>query len=446
MKKTPYLLPVEESPKPSNAFAKIANYQNAFLLESLPPLKNSSRYTFLGYNAIKTFSSHGGYVTVDGHTFIDKPSDALKKFIDSARGLPVDNYLPFYGGLVGFLSFDWGLEFRNLQNRSHNDLGIPDCFLSIYDTVYVYDHLEEFGWVVSLGLNPDLSSDSALAKRRAYSFLDEIKEEKATLEISPTAFYDILSDHNENDLTRFENWIRKDDIKTVQDTEHFHSSTKLTPFETYLTLKKHYDIPYASFINSGDHQIISFSPEITLRGQENLIKISSAKGIFKQKTDPKEKNKQLAELMSTFAGKNNSLISKLERIEANKFCQASSVKVSDSPKIQSHDDHFIITNETEGKKRKDFDLVDFLGHFMTISTQANSLNQNSGDTKHNLQGGSLGYISANGNFCFAIAQQPIIIKENVAHFYTHGKLDHKTTLDQIKSKIQPINPLTVSNL
>ena len=56
--------------------------------------------------------------------------------------IPSYKNLPhFWGGWVGYISYEAGSHFESLPKRKHNDLGLPDAYFMQVYRVIVYDHI-----------------------------------------------------------------------------------------------------------------------------------------------------------------------------------------------------------------------------------------------------------------------------------------------------------------
>lgn len=157
MSEHPYSFPIRWQGDAIDAYAPFADRKGAFCL----PI--DKRYTLIGWEPLTTFSATGGFVTVDHHTRIDSPTQALQEFVAPFQQLPRDPYFPFYSGLVGYMSPAWGTDTAKDPNRGD----LPDAWFGVYDTVIVYDDIEKRLTVVSIGLDTDMHPHSVLAEERA---------------------------------------------------------------------------------------------------------------------------------------------------------------------------------------------------------------------------------------------------------------------------------------
>ncbi|MGC3976022.1 MAG: hypothetical protein QM771_16795 [Nitrospira sp.] len=59
----------------------------------------------------------------------------MSAMIPQPDGLP-----PFFGGAVGYLSYDLVRSFESLPTLASDDLGLPDLHMAFFDAVVAVDH------------------------------------------------------------------------------------------------------------------------------------------------------------------------------------------------------------------------------------------------------------------------------------------------------------------
>ena len=116
----------------------------SFLLESGNGTNATARYSFFGNHPYLTLTGRaqdysmkadGHITTAHGYAF-----DAFRQaFADSTIPQP-DGLPPFYGGAVGYLSYDLVRSFESLPTLASDDLGLPDLHMAFFDTVAAVDH------------------------------------------------------------------------------------------------------------------------------------------------------------------------------------------------------------------------------------------------------------------------------------------------------------------
>lgn len=278
----PYLRPLPQPMAVPLALARIGQSTHSFCLDA------AGRYTFLGHRPVATFASYAGLILrtqgATQHQSIDAPVAALRRFAGLLDGLPVDPYLPFYGGLVGFVSFEWG---ANVARPGHDGdaSDIPDTWFGLFDTVLVIDHIEHTAYIASLGLDDALCPRSALAQARA--------EQLAELLCEGTSSHVPTPSHR----THRETFpLSAEDLTPVSPRRHYQQAARtiqqhlwqgvaekvnlapryvgLLPDEAWAIharLREDNPTPYGMFLNVGAIQFCSASPTCFLKLQGRTL-------------------------------------------------------------------------------------------------------------------------------------------------------------------------------
>jgi para-aminobenzoate synthetase component 1 len=245
---------------------KLINRPYCFFLDSSDQKKG--RYSFVGIDPVKIFSSSGGFITIDGHTVIDDPVQALVKFEASIKSLPQDPYLPFHGGLVGFVGHGWPHNPADTNQYSH----IPDAWFGLYDTILTIDHLEDSCFVSSLGLDETCKPDLDRAKWKCEHLLNILDLRK----ISPDNSYIIrtLMPDPATDFSEYEYVKTIDNAKEhlhskewlhINVAQRFYSPVATSAWAIHKHLRAKNPTPYASFMRCGSFEISSPSPSCFLK-------------------------------------------------------------------------------------------------------------------------------------------------------------------------------------
>lgn len=131
---------------PFELYRRLAStHRPSFLLESANGRQGTARYSFFGNEPYLTLSGRGqehrieeaGRVTVTaGSSF-----EALGRILDGSVISPPKGIPPFFGGAVGYLSYDLVRSFESLPSLATDDIGLPDLHLACFDLVAAVDHL-----------------------------------------------------------------------------------------------------------------------------------------------------------------------------------------------------------------------------------------------------------------------------------------------------------------
>ncbi|WP_455388041.1 chorismate-binding protein, partial [Petrachloros mirabilis] len=122
---------------PLDLYVKIASpSQPSFLLESGTSLSGEPHYSFLGCSPIATVANDISAM----HGPTKDPFAALRQAITGPRIERTQALPPFFGGAVGYFSYDFVRHFETLPSMALKDLPIPDLHFALFDLVAAIDH------------------------------------------------------------------------------------------------------------------------------------------------------------------------------------------------------------------------------------------------------------------------------------------------------------------
>ncbi|MCX8089658.1 MAG: aminodeoxychorismate synthase component I [Verrucomicrobiae bacterium] len=280
--------------------------------------------------------------------------------------------LPFpLGGCFGY----WGYDLKNfvepkLRRRALNDLELPDCHLGFYDSLVVFDHRLGRAWIVATGLAADGSRSAARAREQA-AFWQAVVERAGSESESPgvsvsasTASDDagtatpaevrsnLTRDQFLVAVERAQRYIRSGDIYQVNLSQRLSAPCAMTGRELFLRLLAASPAPFAAYLDCGDFEIASSSPEQFLRLSGAHVLTRPIKGTRPRSPDPvrdaqlawelQTSPKELAELV---------MITDLLRNDLGKVCEFGSVQVPDLARLERYPQVQHLVSTVEGRLR-----------------------------------------------------------------------------------------------
>lgn len=427
----PIVIPVQLNGGLVNKFGAIANIQGSFFLDSVTTDIKEGRYSFAGYNPIHTLSSKGGFVTIDGRTVIDNPLTALKRFTKLARGLDVeDKYLPFMGGLVGFIGFEWGNNWGALSSDSE----IPDLAFGLYDTILTYDHLEKCAFISSFGLKEDGSTDVSLAKSRAEKFAKLLQSGESTIWRSCESYPPLTGKHPVISSLNKDLFIGG--VKTLKKEEHlplfareFRSPTHKSPWQTYLDIRHENQSAYAAYLNLGTFHILSASRTQLIKIDKEKISVKPTKGYTSRSKDPAEEAKRINNLKynSEIQGSHRHIVSDVMR-NLSVVCNADTIEAQEIAKIESDLRSHHLVSTISGQKLKGATTIDCVLNVMQAFTDTDhsSLISKLERSPRNVYTGTIGFIDVNGSTEFNFAFRTMILKDTIGYLHAGAEIGKET--------------------
>jgi len=341
----------------------------------------AARYSFVAANPFLTFRSFGSRCEIVfpnaqqpapyAQTQFGNPWRLLDALMTRCELLDeLDSPFPL-GGAFGY----WGYDLKNftepkLPRRAVNDLELPDCHVGFYDSVVVFDHQLGQVSVVSTGLDADgsrsetraneqlefwkgLLSDKLLPKR--------FRDAEGKNNFDALRFYDSAAaltsnvSHTEfiGAVERAQKYIRSGDIYQVNLS---HRLTAVCPsaWELFQKLSAVSPAPFSAFLDGGDFQIASSSPEQFLRMSGAHVVTRPIKGTRPRAADA-TRDAQLAYELQTSAKELAELvmITDLLRNDLGKFCEYGSVQVPELAKLEKFAQVQHLVSTVEGRLRNE---------------------------------------------------------------------------------------------
>ncbi len=301
---------------------------NSFLLESVKGPENIARYSFIGFDPYLTFKVKDGAVEINTKdkraVSSSNPLTRLKSLVDAYRQAPLKALPPFQGGAVGLLSYDFVQYFEKLPKTTKDDLKIPDAHFFMIDKLMAFDHLNKKAWIVvcpgardtELGYG-EVDVDWAEKYDEAEQEIEKIRAEVLkcrSTEVSPpfsspwqwedrrgsisTLKHEMSKEQYMDIVKRAKEYIAAGDIFQANISLRVSADIKnIKSWSLYEILRSINPSPFAGYIDFGDYQIVSSSPERLLKVKGGVIETRPIAGTRPRGRDMKEDELIRAELL-----------------------------------------------------------------------------------------------------------------------------------------------------
>jgi len=432
-------------------FSLFAGEKHLFFLQSSYYDEQRGRYSFLGFEPFDLLSSGDTKalkILSEKFRFYSKDFSRLSAGNEKKR----KEDIPFWGGMVGHLSYDYGLQLAGIQSFAIDDLACGNCFFGFYDCILAFDHQTKKLHVFSSGL-PE--QNSTLRNKRAESRIQYVtdclfraeedgffikKERKQFLFKerareglgSSLGFISNLGKEEYLSIVKKAlDYIGRGEIYQVNLSQRFRVDVpeeKFKPANIYNLLAELSPSPFGGYLDCGDYQIISSSPERFLSLRGNTVETIPMKGTRPRGIDLHEDEKYLDQLLSSEKEKAELLmITDLERNDLGRVCKYGSVKVDEMRRIEKYNTVFQATSRIQGELREDkscFDLIEscFPGGSITgcPKRRAMEIIDQLEPTKRSIYTGSLGYVDFSGDMDFNILIRTLLAYKNTFYFQVGG--------------------------
>jgi para-aminobenzoate synthetase component 1 len=444
----PLIQEIQTVHTPESLVEQLHGERGIVLLRSTAFDSPQARYSFIAVKPFLTFRSFGSRCqiisdfqlsTLNSQLQFGNPWHILDALM-SRYELLDEIDLPFpLGGAFGY----WGYDLKNftepkLPRRAVNDLELPDCHVGFYDSLVVFDHRLGKVCIVSTGLNADGSRSEVQARERLEFWESllvgnlpprhrgiEVKNSSPCLCASGGK---ITSDFTRADFIAAvvcaQRYIRTGDIYQVNLSQRLTAECGLSGWELFEKLSAVSPAPFSAFLDCGEFQIASSSPEQFLRLSGSHIQTRPIKGTRPRDADP-TRDAQLAYELQTSAKELAELvmITDLLRNDLGKVCEYGSVQVPELAKLEKFAQVQHLVSTVEGRLRKD------VTHFAAFAScfpggsitgapkfRAMEIIDELEPISRGPYCGSIGYLGFNRESQLNIAIRTAVCRDGVAHF------------------------------
>jgi para-aminobenzoate synthetase component 1 len=355
---------------PESLVEQLRGERGVVLLRSALP-DAAARYSFVTARPMLAFRSFGSRCEItrhcDGHTqkLFGNPWRVLDSMM--ARYELLDEVdLPFpLGGCFGY----WGYDLKNfvelhLPRRAVNDLELPHCQVGFYDSLVVFDHQLGKTFIISTGLNAD-GSRSKTRARDQQKFWTKLLNNPSTLPdatrntqhatpISPAISSSLTRSLFLDRVAQVQGYIRSGDVYQVNLSHRLAAACPMSGWEFFQRLASVSPAPFSAYLDCGEFQIASSSPELFLRLSGPHILTRPIKGTRPRSADPtrdaqltyelQTSPKEMAELV---------MITDLLRNDLGRVCEYGSVQVPELVRLERYPQVQHLVSTVEGRMRRD---------------------------------------------------------------------------------------------
>jgi anthranilate synthase component 1 len=432
---------------PVSAFQKIDTGDHSFMFESVEKGNKFARYSFLGASPHLIFQAHGKKITLregsDERTYSIEGDllHELERLMSGYHPVPAVDLPLFYGGAVGYLGFEAITQFEPTVSRAkEDDLGVPDAYFFITDTLLIFDHLERRIKIVA---NAHVS-DPTQADRAYDEAVAKISELEARLERAVPGrllpvFADVKPLEPAINMTRDEyvamteamqEYIRAGDIFQVVPSQRFEVPFDATAVHLYRALRLINPSPYMFILKLGDMALVGSSPELHVRCEEGKVQIRPIAGTRPRGKTPEEDDRLTAELLADPKERaEHVMLVDLARNDVGRVCQFNTVRLTDFMITERYSHVMHIVSNVEGELTPGHSAYDVMRATFPAGTVSGSPKiramQIIADQEPTCRGtyaGAVGYFGFSGNLDSCIAIRTILLKDGKAYLQAGGGL------------------------
>ena len=411
--------------------------RHSFLLESVINNEQIGRNSFIGVNPRAVLRGRDRSFRIESPTgdviesFEGDPLEFLKLFMESAKPV-ADARLPaFFGGAVGFLSYDLIRYYEKLPDQNIDDLQQDDAYLLLTDESVIVDHVERHVRLVVNVRTEDFESVDR-AYDHALQCLDRMEERLRTPRPDPEPpplrgpmpiESNMTADEFRAIVSRAREYIHAGDIFQVVLSKRYSFRPGIDAFSIYRGLRAINPSPYMYYLNLGPFQIVGSSPEILVRLQNSKVVLRPIAGTRRRGRTPAEDLALEQELLSDQKEiAEHIMLVDLGRNDVGRVSEPGSVRVTEFKAIERYSHVMHIVSHCEGKLAPDLHPYEALRASLPAGTVSGAPKIRSMEIidelenrRRGIYAGCIGYFNYNGDFDTAISIRTMVFRDDVCY-------------------------------
>jgi anthranilate synthase component I len=423
---------------PVSVFLKLCRTSPRFLLESVERGEQVGRYSFIGANPYLVVQSTGDEAIVSTKQGLRRVSlsnfpggaDPLRliQSLVSERGLPSVPGLPrFFGGAVGYLSYDAVRFFEKVPDCPGDDLRLPDATFLFSDTLVIFDHVQHKLKVVS---SMPMNDGNPSARREAADKVDDVitalrtatpggtrAGQTRTENAAPPLVSNVSRPQFVDMVKKAKEYILSGDAFQIVLSQRRRRKTSADPFSVYRALRMLNPSPYMFFLDFGNFQLIGSSPEMLVRLEDGRAETRPIAGTRPRGKTEEEDRDLTADLLADQKERaEHTMLVDLGRNDIGRVCRFGSVRVPLYMSTEKYSHVIHIVSSVQGELVADcspFDLLRACFPAGTVSgapkVRAMEIITELEGTKRGPYAGAVGYFGYGGNMDTCITIRTIVM-------------------------------------
>jgi para-aminobenzoate synthetase component I len=420
--------------EPASLAQRLRGEAHVTLLESVMRHEHLGRYSYLACDPSATLRD-AGFDEIRACLFANQ--------MENVAGVP-----PFQGGLAGYLSYEFGRTREDHCFEEKFPTICPNVMLHRYDTVISFDHMQEKAWIVSR-TEADADALEKLLKRKAGPLGSTVIENWISNFTRPAY---------EAAIQKTVDYILAGDIFQANITQCFSAAIPygFDAFAFYRRLREMNPATFAAYLDYGDVQIVSSSPERLVEVENRVAEARPIKGTRRRDLDEARDAELIVELQASRKDRaENVMIVDLLRNDLSRIAKPGTVKVPVLCGLESYANVHHLVSVVRGDLRDGVDLVDVLravfpGGSITGAPKIRAM-EIIGELEQQARGvycGAIGYLGFNGASDLNIAIRTALFAHGKAHVAGGGGItarsqpaaEYDESLTKIKRIMEAFKP------
>ncbi|MDD5953366.1 MAG: chorismate-binding protein, partial [Oscillospiraceae bacterium] len=316
----------EKYPPLHKIFSLVQREADTAFLDS--SLQNTlGRYSIIGRKPyLKLVCGHN--FTVNGIPCDTPFPEYVKAYLQTHREKNPFPELPLLSGAIGYFSYDYGRGSAGVATRHKKDSAIPEAVLVFYDQFLIEDREKQCLYLISHDHGQSCTAGLMELKALVHEAEQTAMEQSVKGEAAVEA--DFTQEEYLDAVERVISYIVDGDIYIANLTQQLQLQSRAAPYDVYCCLRENNPSPFGGYLQYGDFQVLSMSPERFLTMRDRVVETRPIKGTRKRGMTREEDDALRRELADSEKDKSELLmIVDLERNDLHRVCVPGSVTVQE---------------------------------------------------------------------------------------------------------------------
>jgi anthranilate synthase component 1 len=456
---------------PVSLYLKLRGGGPSFLLESVEGGERLARYSFLSVNPSRVWTLRGGQVLIRNHAGVESvsldgrdPLEALRDLVAAYQAVHVEGLPRFFGGAVGYLSYDIVRHIERLPNTSRDEFAIPEAQFLLTDTLIAFDHVKHRALVIA---NAHAAGDTRAAYDDAVARIEHLiarlNQPMAAPSPAPRRhghklMSNISPEQFAQRVERAKQYIAAGHIFQVVLSQRFERHTNADAFSIYRALRRLNPSPYMFFLDWGEMQFIGSSPEVLVRLEDGMAQLNPIAGTRPRGADEAADAQLEQELCADPKERSEHvMLVDLGRNDLGRVCEYGSVQVPEFTTVERYSHVMHIVSRVTGRLRAGLDGFDLLRATFPAGTVSGAPKIRAMEIIEELEAlrrgpyaGAVGYfgfpVNGQGNMDFCITIRTIVLRGECAFIQAGAGIvadsdpmrEHQECVDKAKGMAEAI--------
>jgi para-aminobenzoate synthetase/4-amino-4-deoxychorismate lyase len=336
----------------------------------------------------------------DEHTSLLFSEPLLTLTLSDARGVAaffadLERYLAAGYYLAGYLTYELGYALQGLASLMP-EVEEPLAWLGVYRQPRRFDHHKA---------SPDHYDDGA------FSPYAPVKIDTPWFGLEPQRYAAKLG--------RIRDYLVAGDCYQINFTDRFTFDFQGSPLALYQQLKTAQRVPYGTYLNTPEAQILSLSPELFFRVKGGIVTAKPMKGTLPRGRTPEEDAALSHDLSQDPKSRaENVMIVDLLRNDLGRLCQIGSVQVPKLFTVEAYDSLLQMTSTVTGRLRPGVTAHQLFASLFPCGSVTGAPKRRAMEIIRELEArprgiysGAIGYLTPGGDAAFNVAIRTLTVRQ-----------------------------------